>query len=298
MTMASQEQKDKEKLRRCGLAKCPELGAGNPKCAVCTGPVAVRVGGGWASGRARSCHGCAMNGLGLAVCWACCPGPNQSFITDGQSIVSADSAESPDGLVAQMAEGEWLERRTAMTDGRRTDMDNETSGDIEAALNAVRKAVRFPSREWERIRRLVVSSDAKDALLAADMIGIARSLLSRRESAASRIVRRLAEVGGRDWDILRSRILNANCSKAAAMTGVTKQAVSKRENALRARFEWYGRFVESVKDADRPFFVGKGVITPRKPDKPAGSVTADYKPGAPARARRGKNIKQRDDLSR
>lgn len=261
--------RESEKRRRCALAKCPEFGTGNPKCAVCTGPVAVMSGGRWTCGRARSCHGCAMDGLGLAVCWACCPGPNQSFATDGQRIVSADSSESPDELVAHMADRRLMSERTGGGGRGMNDLDASSAdaqdGDFEAALNAVRRVMRFTSVEWEQIRRLVVAGDARSIRQAADRIGIARNLLVRKDSATRRIVARLAEIGRGDWDVVRTRIANASTTESGAMLGVTKQAVSKREASIRARHAWYGRFVESLANADRPFFVANGVITPRKP---------------------------------
>ena len=58
-------------------------------------------------GRARSCHGCPMDGLGLPVCWAACPGPRTDFTTDGQSMVALGAMVGQDGADA------FIESRTA-----------------------------------------------------------------------------------------------------------------------------------------------------------------------------------------
>lgn len=267
--MGKATRSESEKRRRCILAKCPEFGSGNPKCAVCTGPVAVRDGGSWIFGRARSCHGCPMDGLGLAVCWACCPGPNTGFSTDGQSIVSADAAESKDELMAHEAERRWMAERNDMEEARKTGCGRASSPAAEEpALNAVRKALRFPSAEWEPIRRMV---NGGDMTAAADSIGVARHLLTRADSPVRRIVEKLAEVGGSDWDMLRLRMVDATTTDAGAMLGVTKQAASKRDIALRARFGWYDRFVRSLTNAKLPFYVPDGVITPRAANIPDGT---------------------------
>ena len=96
-----------EKAERCALAKCPLAGQGDARCAGCTGPVAWTDAKGARRGRARSCHGCPMDGLGLPVCWAACPGPRTDFQTDGQSMVCLGSMVGQDGADA------FIESRTA-----------------------------------------------------------------------------------------------------------------------------------------------------------------------------------------
>ena len=88
-----------EKARRCALVKCPLAGHSDERCAKCTGPVAWKDADGRRCGRARSCTSCPMDGLGLPVCWAACPGPNTDFTTDGQSMVTLGGMPDPDKYV-------------------------------------------------------------------------------------------------------------------------------------------------------------------------------------------------------
>ena len=100
------------KAERCRLSGCPYASRVCEKdspCAECTGPVV------WKSvkpngeteihGRCRSCTGCPMNGKGLPVCWAACPGPNQDFTTDGESMVMLGGMENPDSYLAAYSVG-------------------------------------------------------------------------------------------------------------------------------------------------------------------------------------------------
>ena len=98
--MACGEVTEAEKAERCALAKCPLAGQGDGRCADCTGPVTWKDGRGAWHGRARSCTNCPMDGKGLPVCFAGCPGPNTGFQTDGQSMVTLGGMEGQDGADA------------------------------------------------------------------------------------------------------------------------------------------------------------------------------------------------------
>lgn len=98
--MADGRDTEAEKAERCALAKCPLAGQGDARCARCTGPVAWRDARGVRHGRARSCHGCPMDGLGLPVCWAACPGPRTDFSADGQSVVCLGAMAGQEGAAA------------------------------------------------------------------------------------------------------------------------------------------------------------------------------------------------------
>ena len=94
------EATEAEKAERCALAKCPLAGQGDERCADCTGPVKWKDGRGAWHGRARSCHGCPMDGKGLPVCFAGCPGPRTDFSTDGQSMVCLGAMAGQEGADA------------------------------------------------------------------------------------------------------------------------------------------------------------------------------------------------------
>lgn len=97
------EIKAEEKARRCALAKCPLAGQGDPRCAECTGPVTWMENGRQrrgANGAHRSCTSCPMNGKGLPVCLAGCPGPREDFASDGESMVTLGGMPDPEKYLA------------------------------------------------------------------------------------------------------------------------------------------------------------------------------------------------------
>lgn len=102
-----------EKARRCALAKCPLAGQGDERCAKCKGPVVWTDADGNPQGRARSCSSCAMDGLGLPVCWAACPGPRDDFGTDGQSMVTLGAMAGDEGAGVYLASRMACEARIA-----------------------------------------------------------------------------------------------------------------------------------------------------------------------------------------
>lgn len=84
------EQRLERKARLCAQRKCPLAGRGDARCADCPGPDEFT--------RRRSCTACRFNGKKHPICFVC-PGPNQDFITDGESMVTLGNMENPDSYI-------------------------------------------------------------------------------------------------------------------------------------------------------------------------------------------------------
>lgn len=131
---------DREKADRCALSECPLAGKNDPQCAKCTGPVQWKDRTGRKRGMGRACTSCQMNGLGLPVCYAACPGPNKNFATDGKSVVTLGSMEDPTGFLEKERE------RLSIPDKRGLGAPTEISAeDQEAALEIVRGLAARPA---------------------------------------------------------------------------------------------------------------------------------------------------------
>lgn len=249
-----------EKARRCKEAKCPLAGKRDTRCAGCTGPVVWTDGDGKVCGRPRSCHNCPMDGLGLPVCWACCPGPNEGFATDGQSLVTTDGMEAPSEFIARNAQTGTPRRAESVT-------ATLTLADENRAMSVLRRISNLDGRGWQAFVRAFTEGGIGGRRAAARMIGASRGTFDAESSPQNRLVAALAKFDAEDFCVLRQRMADMNCSWTAATMFVTKQAVSKREKRMRIKAAWYGAFLagrserEDETDGER-FSVTEGVITP------------------------------------
>ena len=244
------------KSRKCIAAGCPLAKSKDARCEHCTGPVVWIGEDGTGRGRPRSCHSCPMNGLGLPVCWAACPGPNEGFGTDGQSLVTTGGMEAPNEFIERYA-------RRPNPKGRDERITATLSKDgEEAALSLARRISDFDGRTWSEFIA-AFSKGAEGRREAARIARLPPDSFDDDGSPQCRMVKAMSCLDGEDFCILRRRIESANCSQTARSMLVTKQAVSKRERRIRAKAEWYGRFVRSAdENGDAVFSETEGDITP------------------------------------
>lgn len=249
------------KERRCVSAGCPLAGKGDRRCDNCTGPVVWIGDDGTGRGRPRSCHSCPMNGLGLPVCWACCPGPNEGFGTDGQSLVTMGGMEAP---------AEYLERNAnvAIRPQRPESVTATLSpADESRAMTVLRRICDLDGEGWRAFVAAFRDGGAEGRRRAAAMIGASRGTFDGDGSPQVRLVSALSGFDAEDFCVLRQRMADASCTAAAEAMFVTKQAVSKREKRMRMKAGWYGAFLSGGSDRrdgtdGEASFRGKGDITP------------------------------------
>ena len=234
---------------RCRYAKCPayygpETGPAanaNPKCAACAGPVVWKDGKGVLHGVARSCTNCHMNGLGLPVCWACCPGPTDDYATDGQSMVSLDimadgsgfaetrMADDADGTVGPAADGAEaiVDALDGIEDGGRRNRWGS------AELYVAERLLAMPGRELQGFRLAVERGDADRA---SEMSGIPRRTFTAKAEWMRSVVSRMQNLTAAQWDVVRLSMLGkSQVATARLLGGVTKQAVNNIVRALEAK---------------------------------------------------------------
>ena len=197
-----------------------------------------------------------MDGLGLPVCWAACPGPNEGFATDGQSIVSIGGMEAP---------AEFLERNARLEVRQRPESVTATlsPGDEVRTLAILRRISALDGRGWRRFIAAFMSDGTEGRRTAARMIGVSRASFDCMESPQCRLVLALSSFDAEDFCVLRQRLAAANGSQAAAAMLVSRQAVSKREGKMRKKADWYADFLEKSNDSNG-FLPPNGVISPKK----------------------------------
>lgn len=225
-----------EKGRRCALAGCPLAGRGDARCAHCTGPVVWTDERGATRGRARSCHECAMDGLGLPVCWCACPGPNADFQKDGQRMVTLGGMADMDSFIGRYKAADEA-RSDAGAAGRGRD-----AGFVSALL-------RLDSAGWDAFAGACAAKDARRASAAlGGPLGMFRGPGGGWEgSTADRVMGALGPLTGAEWEIVRGVALGASQKAVADAMLVRKQAVSKRMKRLSRRAEWVGRLMEMTR---------------------------------------------------
>ena len=131
---------DREKAGRCALSGCPLAWQNDPRCAKCTGPVQWKDKTGHKHGMGRACTSCPMNGLGLPVCYATCPGPNKGFLTDGKKMVTLGGMENSTEFLEKERE------RLSIPDNRGLGAPTKIAPeDQEAALEIVRGLAARPA---------------------------------------------------------------------------------------------------------------------------------------------------------
>lgn len=221
------------KTSRCRAARCPLADAGDPRCAQCAGPVEWTDSRGAKRGRARSCHGCPMDGLGLPVCWAACPGPNDGFQTDGQSMVSLGGMADADAFVGRFA-------------AERPETAGEAFGGRERGFAA--GLMRLDSRGWDSLKEACGRRDAKAASAVMGVpLGMFRGPGGGWDgSVADRIMRRAGGIDGRTWEKVREMLRGRSQAEVARMGLVSKQAVGKAIKAAARREGWLAKIVEGA----------------------------------------------------
>ena len=172
--MAGDKVTGAEKEERCALAKCPLAGQGDARCAQCSGPVAWTDGRGVRHGRARSCHGCPMDGLGLPVCWAACPGPNDGFQTDGQSMVCLGS------MIGQEGADAFVERNAAHDAKPRPRADSVTKLPHETEKAMLRLVRIFAAMTQPQVLTLHAMLNGDTGSGAARRRGVTKQAVSRQ----------------------------------------------------------------------------------------------------------------------
>lgn len=259
------------KDERCRLANCPEYGSGNRKCRLCSGPVVWTDRRGIRHGCARSCTSCRMDGLGLPVCWACCPGPNAEFTTDGQSMVTlggmpdADRYLGVEGMDEVADANDGVERIVAGVDG--ADAGDRSRGEDRGAILilAASRFLAMGAPEWERFRAALPKGNGEEA---AAVAGMPRSSF-RRGTKVREMADRLVEFDGCKWQILRLAALRRSQSEIAELLGgISKQAVSGHKKRIVKSNAWAARMFctngSEFKHASASARSGGYDITPRR----------------------------------
>lgn len=231
------------KRMRCREAGCPLSDGNDPRCAICTGPVAWKDAKGNRQGRARSCSGCPMDGMGLPVCWAACPGPNDGFSTDGMSMVTLG------GMAGQEGADAYLNARMAME--ARLARDSEKDGGGSASAGGKLKGfaaglLRLDSRGFAALKEACARKDAKAA---ASLMGVPMGMFRGPDgkwegSAADMVMARVGRIDGQTWEKVRGILSGRSQQDVARMSLVTKQAVNKTLRAKARQEDWIARILE------------------------------------------------------
>jgi len=171
-----------------------------------------------------------MDGLGLPVCWAACPGPNDGFQTDGQSMVSLGGMADADAFVGRFA-------------AERPEAAGETFGGRERGFAA--GLMRLDSRGWDALKEACGRRDAKAA---SALMGVPLAMFRGPGggwdgSVADRIMGRAGGIDGATWERVRSILAGRSQSDVARMGLVSKQAVSKAIRAAAIREDWLAKVV-------------------------------------------------------
>lgn len=222
------------KGERCRLSGCPLAGLGDPRCEMCSGPVAWKDADGNPQGRARSCSSCAMDGLGLPVCWAACPGPRDDLANDGQCMVRLGGMNGDDGM-ARFVGGHMAVDALAWTRGR-----GSASHDGTMARLAASRMLAMDSASWTAFRKAVDADDREGMARAAQM---PRSAFSPG-SDALKLARQATRLDARHWEVVRLLAAERSQSDVARMTGgLSKQAVNTMLRRIAKRHDWVARLV-------------------------------------------------------
>lgn len=179
-----------------------------------------------------------MNGLGLPVCYAACPGPRTDWATDGESMVSLGAMPAPDEYLARNsglgAYGD--EGMVRAIDGETDGADTRDRGLCESLLSAM---MRCDGRTWNEMRRAMRAGHLREM---ARTFGLSLRMIThvmRSGSSDSRRARTalvsLFSLDGRDWECLRHIMQGNSLSRVAALTGVSKQAVSKQYQRIKRK---------------------------------------------------------------
>ncbi|MBQ1429359.1 MAG: hypothetical protein IIZ06_06790 [Kiritimatiellae bacterium] len=226
-----------QKASRCRAAKCPLAGSKDARCAQCTGPVAWTDARGVKRGRARACTDCPMDGLGLPVCWAACPGPNDGYQTDGQSMVTLGGMPDADAYVERFSAEEA--RRADSDVAQREDRFGGMARGFAAGL------MRLDSRGWDALKDACARMDARAAsALMGVPLGMFRGPRGGWDgSVADRVMGMVGGIGGDTWEQVRGVLSGRSQSDVARLGLVTKQAVSKRMKKAARRETWLARLL-------------------------------------------------------
>ena len=157
------------------MAGCPLSEMADRRCGQCTGPVAWKDARGVQRGRARACSSCPMDGLGLPVCWAACPGPNDGFQTDGMAMVTLGGMPDADAFVERFG------KKDSASDGR---VLEDAGGSM--ARGFASALLRLDSRGWDSLRDACARKDAKAATAIMGVpLGMFRGRNGRWEGSAA-----------------------------------------------------------------------------------------------------------------
>ena len=229
------------KRARCRLANCPNavastdpLGNLPPECANCSGPVVWKDPDGHTHGRARSCTGCPMNGRCLPVCYAACPGPNENYACDGQSIESIDNMANAEGILTRDLVLDLRFAGNAYGNGVTKDLnrhDEELGKDLVRAIFEMvgvggrnEQSGKNWDRDWDHF---LAAFNAKDYATAANIAKVGLHNFRNPGSVGIRLINALSVLKGSDWSIIRLCASGKmNPAQASRLHLKTKQAGS------------------------------------------------------------------------
>lgn len=231
------------KDNRCVFAGCPLAGLQDLRCTKCTGPVVWPDANGDIHGCARSCSSCPMNGLGLPVCWAACPGPNMNFATDGKKMVTLGAMGDADGFLGRNGHtGRTPDMRQGGVVAERKDGKKEDS----TLLLLTAKLLKLSGANWEAYKKAV---EAKNAKMAAKIAGAPLGAFRGPDggwdgSAAQVLSEKLGAFDAQNWEAIRRLATGEEQKRVADLTLVKKQAMNQRLDRLGKKHEWVARLRE------------------------------------------------------
>jgi hypothetical protein len=176
-----------------------------------------------------------MDGLGLPVCWAACPGPNEGFATDGQRMVTLGGMDDPDGFLGRTA-------RRVHADGGGKPSAGETM-----ELCVASRMLEIGARAWEDFRAACARRDPKAAarILGAPQGAFRGAGGGWEGSVVARMMERVGMLNAKAWDVVRRMALGDTQKRVADLEWVSKQAMSARVNRMARSHGWVRKMMET-----------------------------------------------------
>lgn len=243
-----------ERDERCRRSGCPNyIGPSdgpavnsNGACAFCSGPVVWTDASGVRRGATRACTSCPMNGRGLPVCWAACPGPNEALGTYGQNMVTLGGMADESGFISRHLEEDYRRGRKESADSWVDGIGEEESPAParDRKLFILQRLLDADGRTFGRIAEMLEAGMPRRA---AELVGIPAGMA--RDLAA--VMDAVRGVRPAQWDVVRHIAMGETQAKVAEMLGVRKQAVNQNLRRMCAKSPWIGVLLEWVKPMSR-----------------------------------------------
>lgn len=234
-----------ERDERCRKAKCPNYQGPatgkadnrNPDCWACSGPVVWPDSQGQIRGSTRSCTSCKMNGMGLPVCWACCPGPNENFATDGQNIVSIDVMAESSGFAEMRVKDDGI--RKSEIERLIGEIDGESEDEPEWRGLLVAVASRIIRMTGSEIKDFIKAWNLGKYDVVTEMINISWRVLQLSRPAIDQMIQRLNEMTENQWNVARLTLLGKSQAEISRLMRFTSRQVANNTMSRLRKNGWF-----------------------------------------------------------